>query len=711
MNNLIAVGMIICQITAGVVIWLILLGKFTRSLFLTLGIGIAFGTFLSMIFGVLLHGTFLETIGWATPVVLAVVLALARWNNFLSNAKHLHTTRAEWVGALITLSVAGGLMLISWVRIPLTSVRAGGSIDMYFFEALSNGIAKFGPSESILMSGGSLRYHWFTYGWAGELSQIAGLDSFVALTRFLPVIALVGAGFISIGWAGSLTFGDRPSPIWVPSLAGLLVSVGGYTGALYGVILNTDSPSQALSTVWLLALSAIATLYLGPSSTSLHHGNHLAVAGSIGVLTFAVVGGKASSGFVVLGALGFATAIGLLLQLPWAKRALFITLIATIAAGICYLWVLSGIAIDENLTESLAIKASTWQNLDPVIGRWAPLLGTAALVLAVSTRVAGIGWFLTKKSMLTQPAVLFSLGAMLTGISALVILSEGINELWFVLAASAPAAVISAYGAGQASWSFKRPVFMALVVAVPASALSLLLSQNWKFDTAFTQDSFFAWPGILYWLSIVSVWIVVPLLGFFALKSSKPQVGRRQMMVGIFGLSLLALTFTAILTRPAVLWTQSRTLTTEIGLVTPQSQGTDDQNSANSSTVESMLINDQLAASDWLATNTEIADVIATSVPTSAQIPALTGRRMFIAGSAYQRGLGAASEAQVVQSRTDASELLNSPAWNSVARNMCDAGVQWFWIENADASSISRISSFSSGVVSLYSKDALCGLN
>ena len=121
--------------------------------------------------------------------------------------------------------------------------------DLYFFEAVSRGLAEFGPAQSILMTGGSLRYHWFSYAWAGELAQTSSAVPFATITRVLPLVTLVGVSMLVAAWAARLS-----RIRWVPTLAVLLVVAGGYAGALYGSVLNFDSPSQSMTTLWLLAL-------------------------------------------------------------------------------------------------------------------------------------------------------------------------------------------------------------------------------------------------------------------------------------------------------------------------------------------------------------------------------------------------------------------------------------------------------------------------
>jgi len=707
MSILLAIGVILVQVASGVVILCVLLGQYVRSFFLTLGMGIALGTFLSMISSVLLQGTLLESLGWAIPFVFACTLAGAHRKKFRQSLSSLTSSSQENIALLLTLAVGGLLMIIGWVRTPISAIRAGGSVDMYFLEALSRGITNFGPAHSILMADGSLRYHWFTYAWAGNISDVASLESFVALTRVLPAIALIGATLIAVGWAGSLNFGQHKSPWWVPTLAGLLVTVGGYSGALYGVILNSDSPSQSLSVVWLLALSLVFITFVSPVNKHALRTVEKYYFLLIGAtLAFATIGGKASTGIVALGAMAVTTVAGFLLRQPWKSRALIFTLVTFFAAGIAYLWVLSGIAIDENLTEQVSVKASTWQGLDPIVGRWGVLLGTTALILAVTARVAGLGWLLKSRESVKEPSVIFAVGAMATGISAILLLSEGINELWFVLAASAPAAIIAAYGSGQAASQIKRPLTLASIAAIPASAVTLLLSRNWGFSGQNPSSSLLAWPGVLYWLAAVSIWTLIPTISLLLLWNRKSfRMSSQRLLISVVAISVIALPMTSLLTRPAALWTQYRTLTTEIGMVTPNSLTVD---SPNQQIGLKSQIDDQLAGSEWLLGNSSPKDLIATSEPTSAQIPALTGRQMYLGGSIYQLGLGSASESEIVRTRFELSERLGGPNWSTALETICSNGVEWFWIEGNEFITSSFEPSFKSNGVSIFARTTLC---
>jgi hypothetical protein len=152
-------------------------------------------------------------------------------------------------------------------------------------------------------------------------------------------------------------------------------------------------------------------------------------------------------------------------------------------------------------------------------------------------------------------------------------------------------------------------------------------------------------------------------------------------------------------------WTQSRQSVTDIGVVTPMPAS--DVLATNSSG-ESPNYVYRADASIWLKNNTTESDLIATSAPGLTNIPALTGRQMYLAGSIYQLGLGNADEADTVLSRSTLSTALATSEWPIASAQMCDSGVDWFWIEGAAPNLFEKKASFSSGFVSIYSSASMC---
>ncbi len=715
MSIFLASAVILIQIATGALLLLLIPQINIRSKYAITGLGLAIGTLLSMLSSVLLNSTILASMAWVIPTIFVAFICTLRIFALRERLRELQVPRNESIAVAVGLAAGLILLAINWIRVPLSSIRIGSSVDMYFLEALSRGISQFGPDHSILMSGGNLRYHWFTYGWAGELTQVAGLDSFVALTRLLPLVALIGMVLIAGSWAASIRINSKVSPWWVPSLAVLLIVIGGYTGALYGVILNFDSPSQSLTTVWLLGLVFLFLHGLSAKSRPAL----IFIGFVIGLLALGTTGGKASHAVVALGGIGLVVVASLLSRQNYWKRAASLGLAVALGVGVAYFWVLFGVGVQENLSETISVRASTWQGLDPVSGKWGPLLGTIALLLAVLARLAGTSWLLTTASGRKSPELVFSVGAFFTGAIALLSLREGINELWFLLAASAPIAVVSAYGVGQAQVSLtgrigkQKNVVITLLIAGIASLVSLLLSRNWVFESI--PLTFFQWPGVLFWLAVVSVWFVIPLLAFLVLRKS-PKTGQRSLhsiALLIFAVSVSALVLTSIFTRPSVLWTESRPLTTGIGIVQPSAPSAADENQTPTGSVDSRGLAAGFNAVDWLIRNAQVEDIVATNRPDTSFIPAFTGNQMYLAGERYQYGLGAAGQRAEIERRSLISRSLTAGLGQVALKTLCQEEIDFVWIESQADSfpPTGAVTSESFGNINLYDLRQYCAIN
>ncbi len=289
-SAVIILGVVSLQAASGTLWWAFARRGRAISLLEALGMGLALGTFASLLSAMVLAGTALDAVAWALPaIVTAAVLAIAALRRRVRLAA---VTLDRWQVIALVAGLAAGLVLLvaNWARIPLDDPGAVSYTDLYFFEALSRGLAEFGPAQSILMTGGSLRYHWFSYAWAGELAQTSSAVPFATITRVLPLVTLVGVSMLVAAWAARLS-----RIRWVPTLAVLLVVAGGYAGALYGSILNFDSPSQSMTTLWLLAL-LLAFVLVVEGTTS-------RVAGlvTVAALAAACTGGKVSHAAVAAG--------------------------------------------------------------------------------------------------------------------------------------------------------------------------------------------------------------------------------------------------------------------------------------------------------------------------------------------------------------------------------------------------------------------------
>ena len=689
MSVLLAIAIVIAQGTAGAIWWWALRSRGSVSWAEVAGMGLALGTVASLITGVVLRPV-MGPWGWSVPVAITAVVVALRVSWLKAQIRRAKLPPSHAV-AIVVGSIAGLVIIIgNWIRVPLDAVSDRSYADIYFLEALSRSIARWGPGQSIFMDGGQLPYHWFTYGWVGQLATSAGTDSFFVLTRVLPIVAAIGMVLLAIAWTQLL---GTKQPRWVPSLAAVLVVFAGYTGALYGSILNFDSPSQSLTTVWLLAFGFAVIVFL--------HGARWVLVGAVGLLAVALVGGKVSHAAVAAASVVLLAVVGVLARTPWRLRAGIVLLVTGVAMGVTFLLVLRGAALEENITEVVAVKASTWQGLDPLVGRWGPVLGTIALALAVSARPAGLALLVGHRRWRTDPAVIFALGGFIAGLGALFVLREGVNETWFVLAASAPAGALSAVGVGEGlAWlrrqGLARPLGVTVGLALPISALVLILTWNWPIDPNSPA------PRVLPWLAVVVPWLAAPLVSWllFRRRALRASAGWKPVAV----LSVGVIVLTSIVTRPAAAWTAARPITTEAGVVQPTAG-----NAAvpPSPTVVS-LDHDRSAGASWLKDNASDDAIVATTNTGSAFLPAVTGLRTYLSGAPYQAGLGATGSRPEVERRSAIASALTSDEWESVIPELCGAEVDYFWIEGAAPIAATVTGEFVSENVAILSRSAVC---
>jgi hypothetical protein len=416
---------------------------------------------------------------------------------------------------------------------------------------------------------------------------------------------------------------------------------------------------------------------------------------------------------VALGGFGLIAFIGLVIKTSWRSQALLLLGAAVTGFAVTFLVVLSGVGIEQNLADAVMVRASTWQGLDPVAGRWGPLLGTLALLLAVLARLSGTFWLATNHGARRSPEFLFAVGAIAVGALALLALRGGINELWFFLAASAPVAVISAYGIGQAQgwlgshgWN-RRGIAISLLIAAVVSGISLILSRNWAFDSE--PNDFFQWPGLLFWSAIVSVWILTPLLAILTWRLTRNFTGNHVTSSArwVLAVSVSALVFTSILTRPAVLWTESRTLITDFGLVQSVPDPVQDSGEPLASLAQSDEMTARFLAANWLVANSNVEDIVITNRADTAFIPAFTGNRMYLAGQRYQFGLGPVSQHGEIERRAELSRSLSAGVDPEMAQALCQEGISFVWIEGGNEQA--RLTPiFTTGDISLFDLREIC---
>jgi len=665
-TSLKAVAVVGVQVWAGAMWWSWGRRSASPTFLELLGMGAALGTVMSMLTAAVLWPTPLRPVAWALPAVTTLVafvlLRLRAPHRAGPDARVFLQSggRPEVIGWLI--AVAAGLVAIAvnWQRSPLQWSKAAATMhpDMLFFEALQGSVVHFGPGDSIFAAGTGVRYHWFTFLWAGDVAKVAGLEAFASITRVLPLVALIGTAALAVSWA------RRLSPTtWVPTLAGLLVVVAGYLGAGFGAILNFDSPSQALTALWMLGASVLVLEFVT---------GRLAWVWAVVIVLLgaALMGGKVSQAVILLaGAAGAALAI-LLWQRRLLPRALVAVIGIAVGALVAYLLVIAGITTEGNLAVGgLANRASALQGLDPGTGAVAIAAGTLTLLIASLARNAGLGWLLADRDLRVRPETWFGLGAVGAGAAALLVVSQGVNDLWFILAASEPGAVLSAVGVGLAlervssgarttgrsSWIVPGCIAAAALVTGVVIGLPLVISEPYGRFAAI-------WGAV--GVAFVAGLVIASLVG------AQPR-----------WLAVLA-TATAVIVMASIGARVSSVATLpprEVPVSTPPSSAASMGESLDPRARNAQLAADEQAAAAWVQQQFDQGSVGATNLVDTPLVPALTQRRLYVAAIPNLDGLGSPDDLPEIFRRGDLSLSLGSGISEEAAATLCKAGVAWIW--------------------------------
>lgn len=635
------------------------------------------GPVLSVVTGLLIQILGLGTWGWVIPPVLTLLYGVVRRLN-TQLASRQQPAKSEPVnrGTIWALSLAAVVGVLSLVpnvsSYPLTITGIANRFhpDMYFFEALSTSINRFGPFQSIFSPGDEVRYHWLVYAWSGQVTVAADASSFVALTRVLPFVAIAASCMIAIAWVERLT-----KVRWAPSLAVLLLISGGYVGATYGAIFNFDSPSQAMTAAWLLAFGFAVIELLSEEQKS-----KFRVVGSItliGLLSAALTGGKISSGIEALTSIAFVTVVGFLFHRSWWKRSAFATLASLAGFVASYIVVVAGSADPGQLRfGEFWNRASSVQGLNPIPGNLGIALGTAFLILAICFRWFGVLWLVGNKPTRLNPSTLFGAGLALTSLVAIIVLSSGLNETWFALGASAPLAALSAVGAAESLNSLKLQTNIRRVVLALTLSCSMVLfigvSKLWLTGPSGGND----WVSTLRWSGPIVGLIGAGLIGLGLVLAFRSPL---QSLKGWAVVSIITCVFLSI---------PGRLLGVGLGQVGEQAGLRNDAFGpvlpfvvARDQREIQAWSKDQAAAVTWLKTASNPFDLLATNITFGAFIPAVTGLHTFASALNYQAQYGPRDMVQPLVTRENQSwDFIDSPD-AATAQPLCDAGVRWLWVD------------------------------
>ena len=698
------------QVASGSLIWLAVRGSRPTSPIEAIGVGVALGTALSLIGSQLSILVGLSSVGWLLPIFPALLILLLHRVKFLPLGRLELDSPFRWL-SVVAVSVGGFVLLIpGFVRTPLTGGYVTGSRyhgDLVFFEAVAQFVSQVGPGESSLLADYGIKYHWFSYGWIGSLTEVIGADPFVVMTRIFPVVMVVGAAFLTVAWAVRLSSGT-----WTPLLAGLLVVVAGFVGAEQGVILNFDSPSTAYAAVLALAFALVLTDFLRSESA---RWPSLVV---LAILAVGMMGAKASQAAVVLvGLLAIAVAS------TWMSRymrirAWMVLGVAGFAMVVTYVLVLAGVATsDTNIAISLTgEKVSTFQGLDPFPGALGGILGSLVLVFAIVPRWLGTAWLGRDRGQPRNPDAAFGLGVAMAGILPVLVLSSGTNAGWFAVAASPLLGVLSAVGLERAwqhvAGSLPRFLILSAIAAVGVNAAVFV-----AYGLGVVSGAPVLWRGP------VLAWAVALLLAFgiAAILTTGSTIALRWLVAAttILVFASIGARFNGSIAwsvaqeplspafEQAIRWTDpTAEFASDVGPAprnSPSEAGGSTLTDAPEaglagSTADLLQWSPELnEAALWLAPQVADGELVAVDA-TYLQpfLPVVTDLTMYVAGEPYISGYTTAAGVQAADVREmRVRDFLETPSTDAAAALWAD-GVRWLWLQMTPQSTIEPLQQWAS---------------
>ncbi len=631
------------------------------------GMSVVIGTLLAVFSGIVLQPLFAW--GWALPGFVALIVWALRLRRF-KGAEVEKVDRPLVIALVIGFALAVSSFGLSVRSYPLNweGSWSGFHGDMAFFEALGRSIPTLGVFDSMFTPGQAIHYHWLTYAWTGQLTTSLDAQPFLVLTRVLPVVTLFAGVTLIAAWTRRLS-----SVSWAPSLAVILLLLGGHLGIVYGSVFNFDSPSQSLSVVWLIGFVVLLVQVWGSRYSLI---GVVAVLGLVGLFSAGFMLVKVSTAAVAAAAL-VALVVWQLIQHRKVTVIQFgIVIAGLVPMAITYFVFLAGGNGGGGISlGSLLDRASSEQGMNPTVGVLGVALGTGILALGIGARWVGTLWLATDSVWRARPEFAIGIGLVVSGVGAAVVLNGGQNELWFAAAAAGPLAALSAVGVGNA-WEFVssrvtgKRVLSVLAVVLSALVVYMVVWVLWATGPSGGN----VWIPTLRWLGPIAGLVVAVLLAWLVMV----LIGARSLMVGVGIFVVIATLATA----------PGRLLGVGTGLVGSPPNVRNEFFSPPTTMIPyldqesvSAIPSSYLRAGEFLRSNSSGDDLLVTNLTFSSIVPALSGLQTVVSGTWYQTPYGSSGGEGLLLEREVASvAFINQPS-AATAAPLCEVGVRWVWID------------------------------
>lgn len=481
------------------------------------GMGLAIGTLLALFSAQIFRVSLVGRHSWSIPFLIS--LPLAFWTFYkdkrLGFIQAPTESKSKILQSILPAILLGIIQLSVWWRWhPLEwSGWWKYHTDVPYFESLSNSLATLGTTHSFMDFDLNSRYHWFAYAWVGSLTKSLNIDSFVVLTRLLPIIAMIMGATIAYSWARSMSVS-----YFTAGLASLIIVIG--PGLSVGSFIMLRSPSSAMSVGWSLAFIVVLLKIIKGEI------KHFSAYALLVLLSIGIVGGKASNTILMIFAV-IALLIVSFAQDQETKKRIWIS------GCVCLVILIS--------TFVLLIASSEPRRLAPGI-----FLGWPGLLLTILPTSMGIWGLYRRRTSILEPLYVFIFSLLLAGalLSLLTYDPHG-NQLYFLVSAAAIGVVPSIAGLEKILIGNQKSEFFVLIknvkkgvriflqlILVLAAAISTYI---WKlFENSTSQ-----FGKIGRTLAPVPMWIICLTISFVILKGYAKRERSFKHLIGLLTISIM----------------------------------------------------------------------------------------------------------------------------------------------------------------------------
>lgn len=594
---------------------------------------------------------------WLYPLVLALTfVSFIRYQCIKSGWK---TNRVNFLSVLLSLTGFAASFALSRQN----DFWAVVSNDQVFSESLSWSLFTWGNNDSPFAAGTPISYHWFVLLWSGITSSATNAETWVVVSRVLPIVSFFG--MFCLLWSMSRRMYERISAPVVAILF-LIFYSNNYGFSLTRYI---ASPTFLFSCIWLLAFANTAfAFYRKPS---------IRYAVLTSFLLFMTFGGKVMNGAVGLSALLFALSIWFFAK-PLNPDRIKISLLATLSIAslvLIYFFVYS-----KNQPGNL--NTLTIQSMLPVqLGLLPPgsdpehlFIVNSFLFASMMMPLVAVGFYAVKKFFREQFEVWFITGSILSGLVLSFFTSNpGSSQLYFWLASAVIASLMVPaifYDGKFTGYKFKVLVPLVIFALVAAyvnleiwSASNLKETLNDSLKTKF--------GGLLISVLIVSVTSTV----FWIFAKHKNWLNIRYqhtLILSVFVLFNIAIGVNQQITK----------------LIDSSQIERSDQTSPNLITGSK----DQLLVLNWIRSNTDEADVVATNrycipglgycISKWQLVSAVSHRRMLFEGGYYE--IPSIPDFEMFNRYHLSNQFGSNPSPLGL-KQLCAYGVKWYFYDHSVA--------------------------